>query len=98
MTVVELVLAVLFTAGGIRSLMRWFGSSFDATSTTEQVAYALHITARVGMWFGFAGFFVGYALVAEPQSMRWYVFVPLGLACLQLLTSVFLARSPSTED
>ena len=94
MTVVELVVAGLFLVGGIRSLIRWFGSAFESTSPGDQLAYALHLTSRVGMWFGFAAFFAGYALVDEPQSLRWSVLVPLGLAAIQILTSVYLSRSP----
>jgi hypothetical protein len=66
----------------------------------ESVLYALHVTARVGLWFAFAGFFVGYALVDEPQSLRWYVLVPLGLAAIQLLTALALGMGtpPRTRD
>jgi hypothetical protein len=93
-TAVELVLAGLFALGGVRSLVKWFGSAFESSSPGDQVVYALHLTARVGMWFGFAAFFAGYALVEEPQRVRWFVLVPLGLAAIQILTSVYLARTP----
>jgi hypothetical protein len=85
-TVVELVVAGLFALGGVRSLVKWFGSAFESTSPGDQAAFALHLTARVGMWFGFAAFFAGYAVVDEPQRLRWFVLVPLGLAAIQILT------------
>jgi hypothetical protein len=48
----------------------------------------------VGLWFAFAGFFFGYALIDQVGPfVRWYLFVPLGLAGLQLMTGVFLGRS-----
>lgn len=89
----ELVVAAALVFVGIRSLRRWMRIRFDAASTLEQVVYALHVTARVGTWFALAGFFVGYAVVDEPQSFGWYVFVIVGLASVQLLTSFALWRS-----
>ena len=96
--VVELVIAGVFVLFGVRSLLKWLGREFDSGSVGEQILYALHVTARIGLWFAFAGFFVGFALL-EPQRFKWYLFVPLGLAGLQLLTGLFLARSsPSSSQ
>ena len=64
---------------GIRSFVAWFRAQFRPASAGESVLYAIHVTARVGMWFAFAGFFVGYAIVDEPQRFRWFVMVPLAL-------------------
>jgi hypothetical protein len=95
---VELVVAAGLAALGVRSLVRWLRTEFDSGSTGSQVLYALHVTARVGMWFAFAGFFAGYALVDEPQRIRWYILVPIGLAGIQLLTGIFLAREPGQRE
>jgi hypothetical protein len=95
MNVIELVLAGIFSLLGVRSLAHWFGSGFETTSPLEQVLFTLNLTARVGLWFAFAGFFIGYALVDDLNWIDWYVFVLIGLAGLQLLTAVFLARSPA---
>ena len=92
--VVELVLASLFALGGLRSLRRWMAVEFQPRSGRDHLFYLLHATARVGMWFAFSGFFVGYALVAEPWRIRWYVMVPICLASVQLLTGAALARVP----
>jgi hypothetical protein len=92
--VVELVLAALFALGGLRSLRRWMALEFQPRSGRDNLLYLLHATARVGMWFAFSGFFVGYALVAEPWRIRWYVMVPICLASVQLLTGAALARVP----
>jgi hypothetical protein len=91
--VVELVVAGLLAAGGARSLIRWMRAEFDPVSAGEQALYTLYRTARVGMWFAFAGFFAGYALVEDPGQFRWYIFVPIGLSGIQLLTGVMLGRS-----
>jgi hypothetical protein len=61
----------------------------------DQILFSLYRVGRVGAWFAFAGFFVGYAAVDEPQQFGWYVGVIIGLAGLQLLTGLLLARSPS---
>jgi hypothetical protein len=95
--VFELVAAGLIAIGGLRSLVRWIGTDFDATSAGEQMTFLLHATARVGLWFAFAGFFLGYALVDEPRRFGWYVLVPIALAGVQLLTGVLLARSGGPE-
>ena len=88
--VVELVVAAVLAALGLRSLIRWLRIGFRPASAGEAVLYALHATARVAMWFAFAGFFAGYALVDEPQTFRVYIMVPLGLAAIQLLTALAL--------
>jgi hypothetical protein len=95
--IAELVVAALFTLLGARSLARWMRRGFHARTAGETVLFALHVTARVGMWFAFAGFFAGYALVDEPQSLRWYVMVPLGLAAVQFLTALVLGRAATGE-
>ena len=94
MKVVELVVAGILALAGIRSLVRWLGRDFDASSATEQVLYALHATSRVGGWLALAGFFAGYALVSDPMRFGWYILVPIALAGIQLLTGLLLSRSP----
>jgi hypothetical protein len=100
--VVELLVAAAFVLLGVRSLVRWMRKRFDARTPGETVLYSLHVTARVGMWFAFAGFFVGYALVDQPRTFRWYVMVPLTLAAIQFLTAVALglgtAKPPNAGD
>jgi Na+/glutamate symporter len=91
----ELVIGGILSLLGIRSLVKWMRIQFEAESLRDQVLFLLHAASRVGLWFAFAGFFFGFALVEEVGSLvRWYVFVPLGLAGVQLMTAVFLARSP----
>ena len=98
MRIASVIVAALLLFIGIRSLLRWFRTHFDASSGTEQLLYSLHVTARVGIWFALGGAFLGYALVDDPQEFTWFVAVPIVLAATQLLTSMLLARSPSGTD
>jgi hypothetical protein len=93
--VVELVVAGLLLVGAIRSGVRWMGVEYAARGTRDRVLFAVHAGARVGLWVAFAGFFVGYALVDEPQQFKWFFLVPIALAGLQLLTGMLLSRPPS---
>jgi hypothetical protein len=91
----ELVIGGILAALGLRSLVRWARTEFDARSLGDQVLFSMHSAARVGLWFAFAGFFFGFALVDQVGPfVKWYLFVPIGLAGVQLMTGVFLARSP----
>ena len=95
----ELVIGGILALFGIRSLAKWLMTPFDARSLQDQLLLSLHTAARVGLWFAFAGFFFGLALVDEPRSfIRWYVFVPIGLAGVQLMTAVFGSRSPGNPS
>jgi hypothetical protein len=96
----ELAVAALFVLGGLRSLWIWARRPFEGTDVADHVLYALYLTARVGLWFAFAGFFLIYASVDargvpaldELEPYRWYLVVPLGLAALQLLAGWFLGH------
>ncbi len=96
MRIASFVVAGLLLLLGIRSLIRWFRTHFQAASATEQLLYSLHVTARVGIWFALGAAFLGYAVIDEPQEFTWFVAVPIVLAATQLLTSMLLARSPSS--
>lgn len=93
MIVVELVAGGLFALGGIRSLVVWSRRPFESPSLRDQVLYAMNLTGRIGLWFAFAGFFAGYALIEEPQRYGWYIMVPIGLGAVQFLSAFFLSRS-----
>ena len=69
---------------------KWLAIEYVARSRGERMLYILHVTARVGLWFGFAAFFLGLAVVDEPADFTWFLIVPLALAGLQLITSVAL--------
>jgi hypothetical protein len=96
MRVFELVIGVLLLVGAIRSLVRWLGIEYQARGIGDRVLFAVHAAARVGLWVAFAAFFVGYALVDEPQRFKWFLLVPIALAGVQLLTAMLLSRSPTS--
>ncbi|HXF56470.1 MAG TPA: hypothetical protein VNO34_02645 [Actinomycetota bacterium] len=98
MTGVELALASVLTLVGVRTMVRWLRVRFEAVATGDRLLFGVHVAARVGFWFALAGAFAGYALLDEPQRYRWFLFVPLALAALQLLTGLLLAREPTSRD
>lgn len=97
---VEWALAGLLALFGVRSLVYWVRRPLDARSLRDHLLYAVFITGRVGVWFAIAGIFVISALIGgagkpfldEFAEVRWYIFVPLGLAAMQLLAGVALGR------
>ena len=106
MSALEYSLAGLFALAGVRSFVIWIRRGFEAADTLDHVLYALHLMARVGLWFAFAGFFAIYGSLAgsgrpladELAAYRWYVLVPMVLAAIQLVTGIFLARRvPAAE-
>ena len=106
MKVLELVIAIAFTLGGLRSVWYWSRRHFEGTDVVDHLLYALYLTGRIGLWFAFAGFFFIYASVDvqgraaldELEAYRWYLLVPLILGVMQLIGGWFLGRrSPRGE-
>lgn len=77
---------------GVRSAWKLSRVRLDLDTFGEHVLYAVHATARIGVWFVLAALFVGSVLVDDPLSLAWLILVVLGLAGAQLLTSFFLGR------
>ena len=100
MRTVELVIACVFIAGGLRSIWYWGRRRFEGADVVDHLLYALYLTGRIGLWFAIAGFFLMYATIDvqgraaldELEQYRWYFMVPLGLALLQLGAGWFLGR------
>ena len=100
MRTVEVVIACVFIAGGLRSIWYWGRRRFEGTDVVDHILYALYLTGRIGLWFAIAGFFLIYATIDvqgraaldELEQYRWYVMVPLALALLQLGAGWFLGR------
>jgi hypothetical protein len=92
-----IVLASLLGLLGVRSAVRWSTVRFEAETLLEHVLYSVHVAARTSVWFALAGAFVGFAVLDEPERFQWYVFVPLGLAALQVLAAIALWRSPPSR-
>jgi hypothetical protein len=89
---VEVVIAVVCGAAGVRSVVIALRRPFEPADTRERFLYALHLTARAGWWFTLALFFLAYGLVEEPQDLRWFLLVPIALAGIQLLSGLGLAH------
>jgi hypothetical protein len=88
----EIVIGALLVLLGLRSLVKWMRTEFAAESGRERLLYAVYAAARVGLWFGFAAFFFGLALLDEPSGFTWFLMVPLGLAGVQLICGVALGQ------
>jgi hypothetical protein len=103
---VELVIACVFIAGGLRSIWYWGRRRFEGTDVVDDVLYALYLTGRIGLWFAVAGFFLIYATIDvqgraaldELEQYRWYFMVPLVLALLQLGAGWFLGRRGEADE
>ena len=101
MRVFEITATALLCAMGVRSFVYWLRRPLLSRSARDQALYALWVTGRVGLWFAVAGVFAisavipreGRAFLDEWQRFRWYFYVPLSLALVQLVAALILARS-----
>jgi len=99
--IAELVVAGLFFAGGVRSFWIWSRRPIDSTDLRDQIWYSLYRTGRIGLWFAVGGIFLisgltnteGKAFREDFAQHRWYLFVPLVLAAMQLIGGYLLGRS-----
>ena len=96
-------MATLLGLFGLRSLLYWMRRPLASGSVRDHLVYAMWMTGRVGVWFAVAGIFAisaaigreGRAFADEFHRYRWYFFVPLGLAVMQLVAAFVLGRSRS---
>jgi hypothetical protein len=107
--VVELLIAVVLTGLGIRSMLVWARRPFASTALVDQVLYALYRTGRVGLWFAFAGLFWVFAFAqgtsADGQrytrdisGYAWFVVLFAALAVMQLIGGWFLGHRQPAPD
>ena len=99
MKVLEIVLAVLFAALGVRSVIHWVRRPF---ASQDQVLFALFVTARAGWWFAASGLFALYATMGEQGDVAvtvrrydWYLLLLISLAALQFVSGFILGRRTS---
>ncbi|HSL11564.1 MAG TPA: hypothetical protein VLA82_09660 [Actinomycetota bacterium] len=57
----ELVLAIVFAALGVRSLVYWARRPFASRDARDHLLYGLYVMGRAGLWFAFAGIFLLFA-------------------------------------
>ena len=58
---VELAIAVVLAALGVRSLVYWARRPFVSRDARDHVLYGLYVMGRAGLWFAFAAMFVLFA-------------------------------------
>lgn len=105
MRVFEYVLAGVFFALGVRSLVHWLRRPFESRRPRDVTLYALWIFSRAGLWFAVSGVFVisasitetGRAFRDEWSRYSWYILVPLGLAAVQAITAYLLGLGGEDE-
>jgi hypothetical protein len=104
---VELVVAVVFAALGVRSAVYWFRHPVVATDLTDELLFAAFVTGRAGTWFLASGMFVlfgtihtvGRAYTDDSSQFAWLFIVFLALGAMQLLSAWFLgAREARTGE
>lgn len=106
MRVPETVSAAILALGGVRSAWVWVRRSFEGTDIVDHLLFACFVVGRSGLWFAVAGMFLIYATLPtagraaldDLDAYRWYLLVPLVLACLQFVAGFALGRrSPERE-
>ena len=104
---VELALAVVFAALGVRSAIYWIRHPVDTTDLTDELLFAAFVTGRVGTWLLASGMFVlfgtihtvGRAYTEDASQFGWLFIVFLALGAVQLLAAWFLgAREAASGD
>jgi hypothetical protein len=104
---VELALAIVFAALGVRSAVYWIRHPVRTTDVTDELLFAAFVTGRVGTWLLAAGMFVlfgtihtvGRAYTDDASQFTWIVIVFLFLGAMQLLAAWFLgARERGTPE
>jgi hypothetical protein len=66
----ELALALILAALGVRSAVHWLSRPLRSDRVGDHALYALYVTGRVGLWFAFAGIFLVFATVGttDPET------------------------------
>jgi hypothetical protein len=108
MRTLELLIALVLAAFGVRSIAYWARRRFDARDISDHLLFALYLTGRAGLWFALAGAFLifgsidaeGRAFADEAADYRWYLTVILSLGLLQLASGYLLGRrsTPGSAD
>jgi hypothetical protein len=100
MNQIEIFLAVLFGALGVRSLVYWVRRPFESRDVRDHLLFALFVTGRVGLWLGLSVIFVlyastntqGRAFIDDVRRYDWFFMVFVVLAAMQLIGGFFLGR------
>jgi hypothetical protein len=99
---IEWIVAAVFAALGVRSLVHWLRDPLFSDDRRERVLFALFVMSRAGLWFALAGLFALYASLGTQGrpfadyggDLRWYFFVLAVPAAGQFVTGFLLGRRP----
>ena len=91
--ILELVLAGIFLLFGVVSGLNSLRDIEPVEEGRVRFLIALHDSAKAGFWLSLGAYFLGLALIGDPQAFRWFVLIPILMAGLRLATAAFLARS-----
>jgi hypothetical protein len=91
--ILELVLAALFGLFGLVSGINSLQDAQPIDDARVRLLVAVHDAAKAGFWLALGAFFLGFALIEEPQGFRWFVLVPVLMAGLRFATAALLSRS-----
>jgi hypothetical protein len=92
-TIVELVAAAVLILVGLWVAYYSLKEPMEVRSAKERFLVAVHEASKAGYWLALGAWFLGLALLEEPQTWRWFILVPIGMASLWLATRVFLGMS-----
>jgi hypothetical protein len=92
-TVLELVAAALLILIGFWVAYWSLKEPVEVRSGKERFLVALHEASRAGFWLALGAWFLGLALIEEPQTWRWFILVPIGMGGLRLAARTFLGMS-----
>lgn len=92
-TILELVAAALLILIGLWVAYWSLKEPVEVRSGKERFLVALHEASRAGFWLALGAWFLGLALIEEPQTWRWFILVPIGMAGLRLAARTFLGMS-----
>jgi hypothetical protein len=92
-TILELVAAGVLILVGFWVAYWSLKEPMEVRSTKERFLVALHEAARAGFWLALGSWFLGLALIEEPQTWRWFILVPIGMAAVRLAARTFLGMS-----
>jgi uncharacterized membrane protein len=92
-TLLEFVAAVVLILVGVWVAYYSLKEPMEVRSAKERFLVALHEASRAGFWLALGAWFLGLALIEEPQTWRWFILVPIGMAGLRLAARTFLGMS-----
>jgi hypothetical protein len=88
----EFVLAGIFLLFGLVSAANSLRGAEPIEDPRVRFLVAVHNSAKAGFWLALGAFFLGFALIEEPQAFRWFAMLPVVMAGLRLASAALLSR------